>query len=216
MQVLIATVLLLAVVGALPGCGSEARVALPSSGTAYRTLNDEERLAVATSCRDRAAARATGIASEQLGGVDARALRDQLDTAFSLIRQQSRPVAELCAQQLPFVTPGLDLRFEGAKDSGDAFTYETESDRPLTIRGVASPARSGTVKGRRESGSANTFRAPIGPGGRFALPTQRLRKVANNSFILTFDAPPNALRKAYLSAVCLDCFAGGPPPSGTN
>ena len=216
MQLPFATALLLGAVGALAGCGSEAPVALPSSGTAYRTLHDDERLAVAASCRDRAAARADGVASEQLERVDARALRDQLDTAFRILRRQPRPVAELCAQQLPFVTPGLDLRFDGAKDSGDAYTYETESDRPLTIRGVASPARSGAVTVRREFGSKTSFRARIGPDGRFALPTLRLRKVANNSFILTFDAPPNAPRKAYFSAICLDCLAGAPPPSTTD
>jgi hypothetical protein len=216
MPALIMTVLLLGVVSALAGCGSEAPVALPSSGTAYRTLNDDERLAVAASCRDRAVARADGVASEQLERVDARALRDELDTAFRLIREQPRPVAELCARRLPFVTPGLDLRFEDAKNSGDAFTYETESDRPLTIRGVVSPVRSGTVTVRREFGSKQWFRARIGPDGRFALPTLRLRKVANNSFILDFDAPPNAPRKAYFSAICLDCLAGTPPPSTTN
>ena len=216
MPALMATVLLLGVVGALAGCGSEAPVALPSSGTAYRTLSDGERLAVAASCRDRAAARATGVAAEQLERVDARALRDQLDTAFRIIREQSRPVAELCARQLPFVTPGLDLRFDGAKDSGDTYTYETESDRPLTIRGVVSPVRTGMVTVRREFGSRRSFRARIGPDGHFALPTLRLRKIANNSFILDFHAPPNAPRKAYFSAICLDCLAGAPPPSTTN
>lgn len=216
MPALIATVLLLGVVSALAGCGSEAPVALPASGTAYRALDGAERLAVAAGCRDRAAARANGVAAEQLQRVDAGALRDGLDTAFRMIREQPRPVAELCARQLPFVTPGIDLRFAGAKNSGDAFTYETESDRPLTIRGVASPARSGTVTVRREFGSKRSFRARIGPDGRFVLPTLRLRKVANNSFILAFDAPPNAPRKAYFSAICLDCLAGAAPPSGAN
>ena len=42
--------------------------------------------------------------------------------AFRIIREQSRPVAQLCARRLPFVTPGLKLRFEGAKDSGDTYT----------------------------------------------------------------------------------------------
>jgi hypothetical protein len=216
MQVLIATALLLGAVGALAGCGSEAPVALPSTGTAYRALSDDERLQVASTCRDRAAARANGVAAEQLERVDATALRDQLDMAFRMIRRQPRPVSQLCAQRLPFVTPGLELRFEGAKDSGDAYTYETESDRPLTIRGVVSPPASGTVTVRREFGSKKTFRARIGPDGRFALPTLRLRKVANNSFILAFDAPPNAPRRAYFSAICLDCLAGAAPPSSPD
>ena len=133
-----------------------------------------------------------------------------------LIREQPRPVAELCANRLPFVTPGLERNCDGAKDSGDAYTDETESDRPLTIRGAVSPATSGTVTVRREFGSKRSLRARIDPDGRFALPTLRLRKVANNSFILDFDAPPNAPRKAYFSAICLDCLAGAAPPSSAN
>jgi hypothetical protein len=216
MRVLLATVLVLGAVGAVVGCGDqelEAAAALPPSGTAYRALNDGERLAVAASCRDRAAARADGVAAEELGRVDPGALRDQLDAAFRRFRNQPRAVAELCAEHLPFVTPGLRLRFDEAKDSGDAFTYETESDKPLTIRGAVSPARSGTVTVRREVGSAQTYGGRIGPDGRFVLPTLRLRKIANNTFILSFNAPPSAPRKAYFSAICLDCLAGGPPPS---
>jgi len=38
--------------------------------------------------------------------------------------------------------------------------------------------------------------------------------VANNSFIVDVHAPPNADRRAYFSAICLDCLAGGPPLSG--
>ena len=41
---------------ALGGCGSDAPVALPASGTAYRALSSEARSKVAASCRDRAAA----------------------------------------------------------------------------------------------------------------------------------------------------------------
>lgn len=80
-------------------------------------------------------------------------------------------------------------------------------------RPVAEP---GTVKVRREFGPKRSRRARIDPDGRFALPTLRLRKVANNSFILDFDAPPNAPRKAYFSAICLDCLAGTAPPSSAN
>lgn len=216
MRVLPTTVLVLVALGAAAGCGSqepEAPVALPPSGTAYRALDDGERLAVAASCRDRAAAKADGQAADELGSVNPRALRDQLDAAYALIRLQPRPVAELCARYLPFVTPGLRLSFEGAKDSGDTFSYETVSDKPLSVRGTVSPPRAGTVTMRREFGSTKTYRERIGPDGRFVMPTQRLRKVANNSFILSFDAPPSAPRKAYFSAICLDCLAGGPPPS---
>ena len=216
MRALPATVLVLGALAAMVGCGAQepdAPVPLPPSGTAYRALNDGERLAVAAGCRDGAKAKADGRAADEIGQVDPRALRDQLDSAFSLIRNQRRPVAALCAKHLPFVTPGLRLSFDGAKDSGDAFTYETNSDRPLTIRGTVSPARPGTVSMRREFGSATTYRARIGPDGRFVMPTQRLRKIANNSFILSFNTPPGAPRKAYFSAICLDCLAGGPPPS---
>ena len=63
MRVSLATALVAGAAGVFSGCGSEAAdapVAVPSSGTAYRALNDGERLAVAASCRDRAAARADG------------------------------------------------------------------------------------------------------------------------------------------------------------
>ena len=111
------------------------------------------------------------------------------------------------------MTPGLRLRFEGAEDSGDAFTYETESTIPLSIRGTVSPApRAGSVSARREFGRARPVSAPIGPDGAFALPKVRLRKVADNTFDVTIDAPPNAPRKVHFSAICLDCLAGGPAP----
>jgi hypothetical protein len=215
MKVAIATVLVCAV-GVLAGCGeraAEAPVALPRSGTAYRALNAGERLAVAGACRDRAAARAGRTAASELRRLDPGALRAQLDAAFRVVRNQPRPVAELCAEHLPFVTPGLTVRFDGAKDSGDAFTYETDSDVPLTIRGAVSPApRSGEVVVRREFGSSPALRSRIGADGQFVLPTVRLRKLANNSFIVTIHAPPHAVRKVYFSAICLDCLAGSQPP----
>jgi hypothetical protein len=216
MRVSTATALVAGAVGVFTGCGSEAApspVALPSSGTAYRALNESDRLAVATSCRDRAAARADGVAAGELERVDARALRAQLDTAFRLIAEQHRPVAELCAELLPFVTPGLRLSFEGAKQGGDEFTYLTSSEKPLTIRGSVSPApRRGAVVVRRAYERSTGHRTPIGADGSFTLPTMRLRKMANNTFIVAVDAPPSALRKAYFSAICLDCLAGAPPP----
>jgi hypothetical protein len=219
MRFLAVASVLLAGSSALAACGQEKAatpVALPPSGTAYRALDDHERLTVAAGCRDRAAAVADGVAAEQIESIDAHALRDHLDAAFRLIRQQRRPVTAICAEQLPFVTPGLRLRFDGALDSGDAFTYETESTRPLTIRGAVAPATTGTVTVRREFGPARSHRAQIAADGRFALPTLRLRKVANNTFILSFHAPPNAPRKAYFSAICLDCLAGGAPAAGAG
>ena len=100
MRALPATVLMLGALGATVGCGAqepEAPVALPPSGTAYRSLNDGERLAVAGSCRDRAATSADGVAADELEGVDPHALRERLDAAFRLIRNQPRPVAS-CAR----------------------------------------------------------------------------------------------------------------------
>jgi hypothetical protein len=217
MRVPIATALVIGAAGVFAGCGSgaaDAPVALPSSGTRYRALNDSQRLAVAASCRDRAAARADGVAADQLGRVDAHALREQLDAAFGLIPEQHRPVADLCAERLPFVTPGLRLSFEEAREGGDEFTHLTNSEEPLTIRGAISPVpRQGTVVVRRAYERSTTHRTRIGADGTFALPTMRLRKMANNTFILAIHAPPSALRKVYFSAICLDCLAGAPPPS---
>ena len=200
--------------GALAACGEEPLATLPASGTAYRALGDGERLAVAEACRDRAAGAAEGLAAEQLAEVDAAALRTELDSQYRLRREQPRPVAQLCDERLPFVTPGLRLRFDGAENSGDAFTFETLSDRPLRIRGTVDPVpREGTVTARRESGGSRTVSGEIGPDGAFALPAVKLQKIADNSFDVSVHAPPNAPRKIHFSAICLDCLAGGPPPS---
>jgi hypothetical protein len=216
MRVHIAIALLVGAAVVFGGCGSEAAedpVALPSSGTAYRAMDDGERLAVAASCRDRAAARADGVAADELGRVDAHALREQLDMAFRLTSEQHRPVAELCAQRLPFVIPGVRLTFEGARRSGDEFTYLTTSDKPLTMRGAIAPTpERGAVVVRRAYERSRTYRTPIGADGSFTLPTMRLRRMANTTFIVAVHAPPRAVRKVYFSAICLDCLAGGPPP----
>jgi hypothetical protein len=203
------------VLGAGSACGAdpaESPVALPPSGTAYRAQSDQQRLAVATSCRDRAATAARGRAAAELAKVDPHALREQLDAAFRLTRMQRRPVSELCAEQLPFVTPGLRVTFDDAKVSGDTFTYETDSDIPLRIRGaITPPPRDGTVVARRESGGSRAYDGRIGSDGRFALPAIRLRKIADNTFVVAIHAPPSAPRKLYFSAICLDCLAAGPP-----
>jgi hypothetical protein len=52
--------------------------------------------------------------------------------------------------------------------------------------------------------------AAIRQDGRFAFPSLRLRKVADNTFTLTIQAPPNAPREVLFSAICLDCLAGKP------
>jgi hypothetical protein len=216
MRVVLIVVLAGAVVAACGGRASDRLVALPPSGSAYRALDDAQRLRVADTCRDRAAARATGVAARQLRAVDPAALRGHLDDAFTIIPAQRRPVAAVCAEQLPFVTPGLRLTFAEAKADGDArFSYETTSDEPLTIRGRVWPSTGGArVVARREVGAPRTYTTRVDRGGRFVFASLRLRKVADNTFTLTIDAPPNAVRKVHFSAICLDCLAGVPaePP----
>jgi hypothetical protein len=206
-----------ALIAVVAGCGAGATdtpARLPASGVAYRALSADGRVAVARSCRDRAAARARGAAARQLRAVDPRALSGQLDDAFTAIALQRRPVAAVCARLLPFVTPGLSVSFAGAKrERPDHFTYETTSDKRLTIRGQIAPAPPrGRVVARRETGAPGAYRAAIGADGRFVIPRLHLRKIADNTFTVAIDAPPNALRKVHFSAICLDCLAGAPPP----
>jgi hypothetical protein len=204
---------------AVAGCGTDrvtaGDAALPSSGHAYRALNDAQRLAAAATCRERAAATSRGVSARQLHAIDLAALRDQLDDAFRVIAEQHRSVADVCAEVVPFVTPALQVSFEGAKDQGNgSFTIETTSDRRLTISGRVIPAPiRGRVIARREVGRPRRHVATIGPEGRFVLPGLRLRRIADNTFTLTIEAPPNAPRKVLFSAICLDCLAGGTPPS---
>jgi hypothetical protein len=203
--------------GFVAGCGrssTAARVSFPSSGRAYRVLSNADRLAVAATCRDRAAARVGGAAARQVRAIDAAAVREQLDDAYTIIPEQRRPVARVCAERVPFVTPGLRLSFAGARaDGADRFTYQTDSDTPLTIRGRVTPApHGGRILAARETGGHGRFAAPIAPDGRFVMSGIRLRKIADNTFTLTIDAPPNAQRKVHFSAICLDCLGGAPPP----
>jgi hypothetical protein len=213
---LVASVLLTG--AALVGCNDDGSIeptaALPSSGTAYRALDESDRTAVAASCRDRVARRSRGLAARQLRAVDAAALRAQVDSAYFAVAEQHRPVAEICAEAIAFVTPGLRVTFDGAKDLGDGrFTVETTSDKRLTISGrIDPPPAHARVVARREVGSRATYAAAVQPDGRFTIPRLRLRKIADNSFTVTIDAAPNAPRKVLFSAICLDCLAGGPPP----
>jgi hypothetical protein len=203
----------------LAACGAERSTmqaaALPSSGRAYRALTDQQRTAVAASCRDRVASRAHGLAARQLHAVDAAELRDQIDTTYYAVVERRRPVADVCEEVIPFVTPGLRVSFDGAKDQRDGtFSLQTTSDKLLTIRGLIEPAPAhARVVARRELGSRAPHTAAVGADGRFVIPQLRLRKIADNSFRLTIHAPPNAPRKLIFSAICLDCLAGATPPS---
>jgi hypothetical protein len=203
----------------LAGCGADRSVgeaaAIPPSGRAYRALDGAHRTAVAASCRDRVAARASGDAARELRAIDASMLRLELDDAFTIIADQRRPVADVCAEVAPFATRGIDVRLDGAKHGGEGwFSYETTSDKRLTIRGRVSPAPDGgRVVARREIGSRTPHAAAIRAGGRFVIPRLHLRKIADNTFTLTIQAPPHAPRKVHVSAICLDCLAGGTPPT---
>ena len=206
---------------ALAGCGADdgrpAAVALPSSGRAYIALDSEQREAVAARCRDRAAAAARGPAARELRAVDPAVLREKLDTAYTVIAERRRPVAAVCREAIPFITPGLRISFDGALDLRDGtFNVRTTSTKPLTISGRITPAAAGArVLARRELPPSDVRDATIAPDGRFRLPTARLRKVADNTFTITIQAPPHAPRKARFTAICLDCLAGGPPPAGS-
>jgi hypothetical protein len=207
MRVPIATVVVCVV--AVAGCGGDAAEApLPASGAAYRSLTPGERVAAAATCRDRAAAAAAEVASGELAKVDAGALRTQLDLALTLKSNRRHAFSRLCAEYLPYVTPGVGIMFAGATDSGDAYTYQTRSEKPLTIRGrLSAAARGAYVVARREFGSSAPFRGTVEADGRFTLPTVRLRKQANNGFLVAIHAPPHALRKVRFSAICVDCLA---------
>jgi hypothetical protein len=215
----VTSIALAGALGLFGGCAGEAQdsVALPPSGTAYRALNAGDRLDVAASCRDRTAAAADGAAAAELRAVDPAALRADLDDAFALTVNQRRAVAEVCAERLPFVTPGWRFAFDRAMRVGNRFSYQTSSEKPLTLSGAVSPApRDGRVVVRREFGRSAAYRAEIGPDGRFVLPAIRLRKMADNSFVVAFHAASSAVRKVQFSAICMDCLAGAPPPAPAN
>jgi hypothetical protein len=201
---------------AFTACGGGAGPAtLPASGRAYRVLDHAARTAVAERCRDTAAAAARGLAARELRAIDPAMLRDQLDGAYLVIAALGRPVSAVCREEIPFVTPGLRISIDGAKDNRDGtFTLQTSSEKRLTISGRIAPApAAGRVIANREVGPPVRRSAGVGPDGRFVLPPVGLRKVADNTFTVTVNAPPHAERKLLFSAICLDCLAGGPPPS---
>ena len=108
------------------------------------------------------------------------------------------------------------MSFSGVTGNGITFTYPTQSDRPLTIRGTVEPVPAGgRVVALRESGFKQRLTAPIDERGRFVFSDLRLREVADNTFLLTIEAPPNAPRLVRFSALCLDCIISGSPPPPT-
>jgi hypothetical protein len=175
----------------------------------YRGLSDAARLAAAAGCRDRAARQAEGVAARQIAAVDEKLLRRELDLAVIDNRKHAR-FDRACAATLPVVTPGLRVSFSAATGNGIEFTYPTRSDRPLTIRGTVEPVpASGRVVARRESGPEQQVTAPIDERGQFVFRHLRLRRRADNTFLLTIEAPPNAPRLVRFSALCLDCIISG-------
>jgi hypothetical protein len=136
-------------------------------------------------------------------------------TPFAFVQDQRRAVAGVCKRVLPFVTPGLDVSLARAKDDGDgSFSYETTSDKRLTISGRIRPAPAhGRILLRREVGAPAPHTVPIAADGRFVFANLHLRKLADNSFTLSIQAAPNAPRNVHVSAICLDCLAGNTPPS---
>ena len=158
----------LAATAALGACGEETADPRPATGARYSALPDAERTAAAAACRDRAAAQASGLAARQLADVDEQMLARRLDVEVAVAERAA--FEPTCAATLPLVTPGLRVRFDGVTGNGITFTYPTRSDRPLTIRGMVTPApASGEVVARREVAPHGRLTAPIDPQGRFAF-----------------------------------------------
>ena len=65
----------------------------------------------------------------------------------------------------------------------------------------------------REIGGPHPAPAEIDADGRFIFRNIKLRKMADNSFTLRIDAPPNARRVVQFRALCLDCGAGAVVPA---
>jgi hypothetical protein len=199
-------------------CGAESEAPpdpRPATAVVYRELPDAARLAAATGCRDRAARRAEGVAARQLAAVDAALLRRQLDIAVVDYGSGER-FERACAATLPLVTPGLRVKFAGVTGNGIVFSYPTRSDRPLTIRGMVEPVPTGGhIVMRREYGPSQRLTARIDDRGEFVFRDLKLRRVADNTFLLTIAAPPNAPRMVRFSALCQDCIISGSPPSQT-
>jgi hypothetical protein len=201
------------VASALSACGEDGRIPDPgpATGAEYRRLGESDRVAAARSCRDAAAARTSGLAARQIAQVDPALLRTELDLAIADDRHVTFRAA--CAAAVPLVTPGLKFKFAGVTGNGGSFSYPTRSDRPLTIRGEIAPVpEAGRVVARRLVGAPQPVSVPIDSRGGFEFRDLKLRKLADNTFLLEIDAPPNAPRVVRFSALCLDCLAGTASP----
>jgi hypothetical protein len=201
-----------ALLGACGGAEPD-RGVLRHSGVWYRAQPEEARTRVAAACRAEAAASARGAgAREQLRAIELGTLRAAIDDAETIIADQRRPLANVCRAVVPFHTPGLDVRFgNGAKHDGDGtWSVPAISTKPYTIRGRIEPAPEGTrLVARRMDRYA--VRGITRADGAFALPV-RFRRIADNTFTISVDAPGAAPRKVLFTAICLDCLAGSPPP----
>jgi hypothetical protein len=132
-------------------------------------------------------------------------------SSVRVLREYERGVVFRLGRLIDQKGPGLILLIP-AIDRND-FTYPTSSEQPLTMRGAVAPTpERGFVVVRRAYERSRTYKARIGADGSFKLPTLRLRKIANNTFVVAIHAPPSAVRRVYFTALCLDCLAGGPPP----
>jgi hypothetical protein len=208
------------IAGALAGCGDSGPAAAPSgtldhSGRWWRAQPAHERARVAAACRSAASARARSeAAGEQLRSIDVDELRAAIDDAYTIIPAQSRPIAAVCRDVVPFHTPGGAVRFAGARDGGDGtWSVPAISTRPYVIRGRVAPARAGRVTARRMDGYSVAGR--VAPDGSFRLRV-RFRHVADNTFTVTVDTPPAAVHRVLFTAICLDCLAGGAPPPAAS
>ena len=213
MRGLIATAVDLGALAGVAGCGAEAPVAPPASGTAYRALDDEQRLAVAAGCQDRAAARAHGVAADQLGARRSAAAPRRARHRLSPDPRAAVPRSATCTERLPFVTPGLELRFDGA---GRTAATRTPTKPSPTGRSRSAASSAGPHRDRHRPARVRVRQVlPRPHRARRALrpadappPEDRQQQLHPR-----LRRPPNAARKAYFSAICLDCLAGGPPPS---
>ena len=159
---------------ALAGCGGEESLApLPASGSAYRALGDARRLAVAESCRARAAAAADGeVAAEQLA---TRRRRSAACGARLGLPDPPRAAAPRRGR-LPRPAAVRDARAAGQLRGRRGQRRRLHLRDAARTGRCASAARSTRRRARAAVVAAREFGAPqpvsgaIRPDGTFALP----------------------------------------------